>query len=178
MDVASLGTRNKTDQHQNAACTYLYLFPQKYYNKLSCLKTLYRLYCDINVRIQIPLTGYVDFIWRTTTVATASWSTIEGTFRLCCRYCDRSTVHAVAAGTLNGTPIAVALVVLASYEIYLACQEESGCVANTIMLIVITIIVKLERLFQSVTVVFVIQHTYNNHLHCYRAVHFVVVVRN
>ena len=44
-----------------------------------------------------------------------SWST-EGTLRACCRYCDRSTVHAVAAGyahsTLNGTPTAVASVVL------------------------------------------------------------------
>ena len=55
--------------------------------------------------------------------ATASWSTVEGTLRVHCSYCDRSTVHSVAAAhhqsTLNGT---------VSYETYVAGLKESGCV--------------------------------------------------
>ena len=39
------------------------------------------------LHIQILPTGYVGFIWHSTAMATASWSTFEGIF---CSYCDRS----------------------------------------------------------------------------------------
>ena len=51
-------------------------------------------------------------------MTTTSWSmlTVQGTLRVCCSCCDRSTVHAVAPAqpqsTLNSTPIAVDSAVL------------------------------------------------------------------
>ena len=60
------------------------------------------------VHIQIPPTGYVGLIWHSTIEATASYSTVEGTYRVRCSYRDSSNVHAVAAAysqsTLKGTP--------------------------------------------------------------------------
>ena len=50
-----------------------------------------------DLHIQIPKIGYVGLIWRSTAEASASWSTVEGTFRVCHSYCDRSNVHVVAA---------------------------------------------------------------------------------
>ena len=74
-----------------------------------------RLTCVI-IHIQIPLTGYVDLIWHSTTQATASWSNCWGYFEVPCNFCDRSTVPAVATAypqsTLNGTPTAAASAVL------------------------------------------------------------------
>ena len=51
-------------------------------------------------------------------------------------YGDMSTVHAVAAAypqsILNGTPTCSSHSDTASYETYVAGQEESGCVVETI----------------------------------------------
>ena len=63
-------------------------------------------------------------------------STIEGTLRVRCSSCDRSTVHAAATAypksTLIGTPTCSSLSGTASYETHIAGKEESGCVGRDI----------------------------------------------
>ena len=62
------------------------------------------LFTDLDVHIQIPPSGYIGLIWRSTTEATASQSTAKDTLQLL----RQSTVHSVAAvyprSTINGTP--------------------------------------------------------------------------
>ena len=62
------------------------------------------------IHIQIP-TGYVVLIWLSTTMATASWSTVEGTLRVCC--CDMSYLACSSCRVPSK---------------YIASQEESECV--------------------------------------------------
>ena len=74
------------------------------------------------IHIQIPSTTYVDLIWCRTAVATASWSTSEGTLRVLCSYYDRSCIlpsmllqHCSSHSST------------ASYKTYIASQKEFGC---------------------------------------------------
>ena len=56
------------------------------------------LICKITIiHTQIPTTSYLGLIWHSTAEATASYSTIEGTLKVRYSFCDRNTVHAVAA---------------------------------------------------------------------------------
>ena len=57
--------------------------------------------------------GYVGLIYRTTAVATASWSTFEGTLGVLCRYCDRNYRACISCREPLMVPqLAVATVVL------------------------------------------------------------------
>ena len=76
----------------------------------------------LQVHIQIPPTSYAGLIWCSTTEATALWSTVEGTLKVCCSYCDRSTMHVAAAAyprsTLNSSLTCISPSGTASYETY------------------------------------------------------------
>ena len=85
----------------------------------------------IELNIQIPVTGLVVLISHSIAEATASWSTIEDILRVRCSYCDRHTVHAVAAAypqsTVSHTLTCSNLSGTASYETHIADLEKSGC---------------------------------------------------
>ena len=99
------------------------------YNKVHNVLLNVETYITKVIHIQSPLAGYIGFIWRNTDAATASWSTVEGSLRVHCSYCDRSAVHVVATAypqsTRNGIPTCSSLSVTGSYE---TLHSRSGAI--------------------------------------------------
>ena len=84
--------------------------------------------------IQILPTGDVGFIRCSVTEAFVSYSTVGGTFKVCCENYVSSIMHAVTAAypqsISKSTPACSSLRGTVSYETYVANQEESGCVVH------------------------------------------------
>ena len=70
------------------------------------------------------LTNCVGLIPRSTTVATASRSTFEGTMRVLCSYYMRDSSCHHAHSTLKGTPTCISHSDTAYYETYVACRRN------------------------------------------------------
>ena len=90
-------------------------------------KTLIKVQRCIANTSRFLLTGYIGLIWHSNAEATASWSIVEITLRVCFSYCMHGTYVIVTAvfpkSTLSGTPTCSSLGGTVSYKTFMAGQR-------------------------------------------------------